>query len=231
MPEPVSRYQGPLSLSMSMPAAFHRSQLGDVRAALVAARDERRLRRLDLAAAPRRCPCRRATFAGSDFGPIRTKSLYITSKRFTPKPSARNFSSAGLSCTNTHVGVAAAGPCRAPGRCRPRRRAPRCRSSSRRRQQVLEQARLLGRGRRGDGDELLRLLRRDSAKRTASNRRARIARASGPWQFSFDEGGRLGRGGSAERTSRRARARRGGPGGGTGPRRPGAAPGRGCGWS
>src|SRR5262245_39769306 len=39
--------------------------------------------------------------AGSAFGPMTTKSLYITSKRFTPKPSATNFSSCGLACTNT----------------------------------------------------------------------------------------------------------------------------------
>jgi hypothetical protein len=35
-------------------------------------------------------------FAGSLFGPTRTKSLYITGKRFTPKPSATNFSSCDL---------------------------------------------------------------------------------------------------------------------------------------
>src|SRR3954469_1254670 len=39
--------------------------------------------------------------AGSLFGPIRTKLLYITGWRLTPKPSDRNFSSAGLAWTNT----------------------------------------------------------------------------------------------------------------------------------
>ena len=39
--------------------------------------------------------------AGSALGPISTKSLYITGKRFTPKPSARNFSSSDFACTNT----------------------------------------------------------------------------------------------------------------------------------
>ncbi len=39
--------------------------------------------------------------AGSAFGPISTKSLYMTSKRCTPKPSATNFSSCALACTNT----------------------------------------------------------------------------------------------------------------------------------
>src|SRR5262249_34987013 len=42
-----------------------------------------------------------ASCAGSLFGPIRTKSLYITGKRFTPCPSFRNFSSCALACTNT----------------------------------------------------------------------------------------------------------------------------------
>ena len=37
-----------------------------------------------------------AIFAGSLFGPISTKSLYITGKRLTPCPSARNFSSAAF---------------------------------------------------------------------------------------------------------------------------------------
>ena len=42
-----------------------------------------------------------ATFAGSAFGPISTKSLYMTSRRPIPQPSATNLSSAGRSCTNT----------------------------------------------------------------------------------------------------------------------------------
>jgi hypothetical protein len=41
------------------------------------------------------------SFAGSVRGPMITKSLYITSKRLTPKPCAMNLSSAGLSWTNT----------------------------------------------------------------------------------------------------------------------------------
>src|SRR5262249_44405443 len=39
--------------------------------------------------------------AGSLFGPISTKSLYITGHRFTPCPSATNCCSALLLCTNT----------------------------------------------------------------------------------------------------------------------------------
>ena len=38
------------------------------------------------------------TFAGSDFGPTSTKSLYMTGWRFTPCPSAMNFSSAAFAC-------------------------------------------------------------------------------------------------------------------------------------
>src|SRR5262249_6824799 len=38
--------------------------------------------------------------AGSLLGPISTKSVYITGKRFTPKPSATNFTSSALACTN-----------------------------------------------------------------------------------------------------------------------------------
>ena len=39
--------------------------------------------------------------AGSDFGPMMTKSLYMTGKRCTPWPSRRNCSSADFACTNT----------------------------------------------------------------------------------------------------------------------------------
>ena len=45
--------------------------------------------------------CEPATFAGSDFGPTITKSLYITSRRSMPKPSSTNFCSATWSWTST----------------------------------------------------------------------------------------------------------------------------------
>jgi hypothetical protein len=71
-----------------------------VGAALVAARDEGRLAAsIGFSASVMSLPP--PTLAGSDFGPIRMKSLYMTSWRFTPKPSAMNFSSATLSCTKT----------------------------------------------------------------------------------------------------------------------------------
>src|SRR6266516_4294708 len=70
-------------------------------------------------------------FAGSALGPIRTKSLYITSKRLTPWPSARNFSSADRDHAHLDPGLLPEN-----------------------RQHVAEQSRLLGRGRRGNDDEL-----------------------------------------------------------------------------
>ena len=109
-----------------------------------------------------------ATFAGSLFGPTRTKSLYITGKRFTPKPSATNFSSAALGVHEHHVGVAAA------------RDVERLAGAERDhahldagllledRQQVLEQARLLGRRGRRDGDELVLRARRAAPARSAA---------------------------------------------------------------
>ncbi len=39
--------------------------------------------------------------SGSSLEPTRMKSLYMTSRRFTPWPSATNFSSAGRACTST----------------------------------------------------------------------------------------------------------------------------------
>ena len=78
MPWPISLVPGALVASaMSMPAAFQSVELGDMRAGVVAARDERRrlgldgLERGDDVLAP-------LMPAGSLFGPIRTKSLYIT---------------------------------------------------------------------------------------------------------------------------------------------------------
>ena len=46
--------------------------------------------------------------AGSLFGPISTKSLYMTGTRFTPSPSSMNLFSDDLLCTNT----TSASPCR-----------------------------------------------------------------------------------------------------------------------
>src|SRR5262249_28351292 len=96
MPWPISRYQPPFAWSMSMPASFqYRSS-----AAWVPDRSPREMNGALAAAMLRNASSRSrppSTRAGSLLGPITTKSLYMTSKRFTPKPSARNFSSAALS--------------------------------------------------------------------------------------------------------------------------------------
>src|SRR5438132_1190833 len=100
MPWPISLYQGPLSLPMSMPAAFQRSSS----AIWVPERSPREMKDapVDLMAFKASATSVMPLMpAGSLFGPIRTKSLYITGYRFTPKPSATNFSSCALACTNS----------------------------------------------------------------------------------------------------------------------------------
>ena len=100
MPWPIDLYQGPLSFSMSMPAAFQRF----CSAICVPERSPREMNGALLslialsAATMSLVPLMPA---GSDFGPTRTKSLYMTGKRFVLKPSDRNFSSADFACTNT----------------------------------------------------------------------------------------------------------------------------------
>ena len=169
MPDPVSRYHGALLVEVDagvLPVA----QLGRVRAALVAARDERRLRGLDLAQASRMSLPGEP--AGSAFGPTSTKSLYMTCRRLTPKPSATNFSSAALSCTNTTSA--------SPRRASIERLARAQRDDAHldaaglleQRQQMPKEAGLLGRGGRGDGDEaLLRMCRRDQRYEDAADER------------------------------------------------------------
>src|SRR5712671_3856010 len=98
MPWPTSRYQGPFWAAMSMPACFHSVSS----AWWVPERSPR-----DTKGAPFAWMAFRAVTmswlplmpAGSLLGPIRTKSLYITGKRFTPAPSCTNFSSAARACT------------------------------------------------------------------------------------------------------------------------------------
>ena len=79
--------------------------------------------------------------------------MYITGKRFTPWPSARNFSSARFRVHEHDVGVAAAREVeRLPGAERDDAHLD-AGLLLEYRQQVLEQPRLLGRRRRRDGDE------------------------------------------------------------------------------
>src|SRR5215472_13166437 len=100
MPCPIDLYHGPASFSMSMPAACQRL----ISAICVPDRSPREMKGALLALIV--CSAK-TTFlpplmpAGSLLGPIMTKSLYITELRFTPNPSATNFSSASFACTNT----------------------------------------------------------------------------------------------------------------------------------
>src|SRR5215468_5760558 len=101
MPWPISLYQGPLSApAMSMPAAFHSASS----AACVPERSPREMKGAPfalMAVSAATMSLVPLTPAGSLSGPMRTKSLYMTGNRFTPNPSAMNFSSCGLACTNT----------------------------------------------------------------------------------------------------------------------------------
>src|SRR5882724_8270930 len=100
MPEPVSRYQVPEAAFTSTPASFHNRSsalwvpLSSPREANGAAAAAIFARAAGASAMP-------LMPAGSACGPTMMKSLYMTSKRFTPKPSATNCSSDFLSCTNS----------------------------------------------------------------------------------------------------------------------------------
>src|SRR6516165_1225086 len=100
MPCPIDLYHGPASFSMSMPAACQRL----ISAICVPDRSPREMKGALLALIV--CSAKTEFLAplmpaGSFLGPIMTKSLYITELRFTPNPSATNFSSASFACTNT----------------------------------------------------------------------------------------------------------------------------------
>src|SRR6516164_5010397 len=100
MPCPIDLYHGPASFLMSMPAAFQRLSS----AIWVPERSPREMKGAPLALML--CSAKAAFLAplmltGSSFGPMMTKSLYITEWRFTPNPCAMNFSSASLACTKT----------------------------------------------------------------------------------------------------------------------------------
>src|SRR5262245_8416777 len=100
MPCPIDLYHGPASFLMSMPMLFQRL----ISAMCVPELSPREMKGAPLALMV--CSAK-ATFlaplmlAGSSFGPMMIKSLYITEWRFKPNPSAMNFSSASLACTKT----------------------------------------------------------------------------------------------------------------------------------
>src|SRR5260370_1126062 len=99
MPWPTSRYHGPFWAAISMPASFHSASS----AWWVPERSPR-----DTKGAPFAWTAFSAVTmsllplmpAGSLLGPISTKALYITRKRFTPAPSRTNFSSPARACTH-----------------------------------------------------------------------------------------------------------------------------------
>ena len=151
-----------------------------------------------------------AIFAGSLFGPISTKSLYITGKRFTPQPSATNFSSAARVVDEHDVGVAAAREVERLARAQRDHAHLDAGVLLEHRQQVAEQARLLGRRRRRDDDELLLRACRERGQQEEQRRRgtsdARLTMA-----VLLRENARP-RGSAARgKSARRARARRRGP--------------------
>src|SRR5215213_10371003 len=99
MPCPISRYHRPFVAAISMPATFHSASSAEcvpdlspreTKAAAFAW--------IAFSAVAISLPLMPA---GSLFGPISTKSLYITSNRLTPNPSETNFSSCDLAWTNT----------------------------------------------------------------------------------------------------------------------------------
>ena len=83
MPEPVSRYQVPLAALASTPAACQ-SCSSALCVPLSSPREANGALAAAIFASAAVASVMPATPAGSLFGPTMTKSLYITSKRFTP---------------------------------------------------------------------------------------------------------------------------------------------------
>ena len=209
-----------------MPAAFHSSQLGEVRAATVAARHEGRFCLDESSGAPHRI------LAAGHLRRIRLRpdqdevvvhhlvaahAVALGDELLLERPRVHEH----------HVGVAA--PAHVERLAGAERHHAHLDAGLLLEdgQQVLEQAGLLGRGGRGDGDVAL------LCPATGAGHAARAAAAklgSNPWQFSFDECRRLRAWRVARRISRPTRAPPRAPGAGRSPRRPGAAPGRGCAW-
>ena len=115
-----------------------------------------------------------ATLAGSAFGPISTKSLYITSRAFDAVALGDELLLSGLGVDEHDVGVAAP----------PRSSAWPVPSATTRTwmpvffsnagSRCLNRPRLLGRGGRGDGDEFLLRLRRERQAQRRSKKQSQI---------------------------------------------------------
>ncbi len=83
MPEPVSRYHGPFAFSRSIPAAFQ-NRSSALWVPLLSPRETKGALAASIFFSASVMSLPPAALAGSDFGPTRMKSLYITSWRFTP---------------------------------------------------------------------------------------------------------------------------------------------------
>ncbi len=224
MPDPVSRYHGAL-LRVEVDAGVFPVAQARPRACRCGRRARRTARcaALTLRSASR-MSLPPATFAGSLFGPTSTKSLYMTGRRLTPKPSATNFSSAAWR-GRTRRRHRRAAPCRAPGpvpSATTRTLMPVFFSNAG--QHVPEQAGLLGRRGRGDGDEFLAARWPRCAPSISSTTRADKHSTSHHMAFSFDKCRGFGRRAVAKKNSSTGDARPAAPGAGTRSRRPGASP-------
>ena len=143
MPEPVSRYHSPEALVGSASASAPQAHLGLMGSAVIPTRGERalQLRPRQLRAATISKPP--FTLAGSDFGPTKTKSLYITSNRSTPQPSATNLLLGLFSVHQQHIAIPVDGVAdRLPGANRDDAYVD-ARLGLKPRQNVIQQARVL----------------------------------------------------------------------------------------
>ena len=155
----------------------------------------------------------------------------MTGRRFTPKPSATNFSSAAWSWTNT----TSASPRRAMSSAWPvpsaTTRTLMPVSFSNIGSRWREQARLLGRRRRRHDDELFLGDPSPGFPAPEASRRLRPAVDVASQSFSFEKCRRLGSARRVGKTRGPATARPAGPPAGTPRRSRGASPARGCAWS
>ncbi len=100
MPWPISRYQAPFLASRSTPATFQSASSAECVPDL-SPRETKGAPFSAIFTSAAAMSFEPLMPAGSPFGPIRTKSLYMTGLRSSPKPSATNFSSCALAWTKT----------------------------------------------------------------------------------------------------------------------------------
>ena len=100
IPDPVSRYQPPDAADMSTPVS-PQSRRSALWVPLSSPREAKAAPEPAIFASAATASVIPATPAGSDGGPTITKSLYITSARAIPWPSATNVISAGFAWTKS----------------------------------------------------------------------------------------------------------------------------------